>query len=85
MTSINLDFINKGFRGDHLPPLTVFVRVLRELEEDFTHYNYKGYEPIRFLSFHRTERNKRSIYTELGDRCKIMDAALNVVNVYAQQ
>ena len=59
----------------------VLVRVLRKLEEDFTHYNYKGYVPIRSLSFHRTERNKRSIYTELVHQYKIMDAAPNVVNV----
>ena len=29
----------------------LLVRVLRELEEDFTHYHYKGYMPIRSLSF----------------------------------
>ena len=63
--SINLDFINKGFRSDHLPPQTVFVRVLRELEDDFTAYSYKGYESIRSLSVHRAGRSKRSIYTEL--------------------
>lgn len=36
--TINLDFLDKGPRSDELPPQTVLVRVLRELEDDFTHY-----------------------------------------------
>ncbi|KAH9065544.1 hypothetical protein EDB87DRAFT_1596529 [Lactarius vividus] len=36
--TINLDFLDKGSRSDKLPPQTVLVRVLRELEDDFTHY-----------------------------------------------
>ena len=45
--AINLDFLDKGSRSDNLPPQTVLVRVLRELEDDFTHY--KGYD--LFLSY----------------------------------
>ncbi|KAH9017470.1 hypothetical protein EDB83DRAFT_2437545 [Lactarius deliciosus] len=37
-TSTNLDFFYKGSRSDKLPPQTVLVQVLRELEDDFTHY-----------------------------------------------
>ncbi|KAN0139743.1 hypothetical protein V8E53_002405 [Lactarius tabidus] len=37
-SAINLDFLDKGPRRDNLPPQTVLVRVLRELEDDFTHY-----------------------------------------------
>ena len=37
--AVNLDFLNRGApRNGHLPPQTVLVRVLRELEDDFTHY-----------------------------------------------
>ena len=39
----NLDFLGKDARHDDLPAQTVLVRVLRELEDDFTHY--KGYVP----------------------------------------
>ena len=35
---VNLDFLNRDARDGHLPPQTVLVRVLRELEDDFTHY-----------------------------------------------
>ena len=59
------------------------MRVLRELEDDF--YSYKGYESIRSLSFHRAELSKRSIYTDLAEKYKIMDAAPNIVNLSAQQ
>ncbi|KAF8969022.1 hypothetical protein BDZ97DRAFT_1754952 [Flammula alnicola] len=41
-----------------LPPQTVVARVIRELEDDFTHY--------------------KSIYVELADQYKIMDAASDV-------
>ncbi|KAI0317641.1 hypothetical protein OF83DRAFT_1120269 [Amylostereum chailletii] len=34
----NLDFLTPGTPKDRLPPQTVLVRVLRELEDDFTHY-----------------------------------------------
>ncbi|KAH8989592.1 hypothetical protein EDB86DRAFT_2942000 [Lactarius hatsudake] len=37
-TTMNLDFLDKGSGSDKLPPQTVLVRVLRELEDDFTHY-----------------------------------------------
>jgi hypothetical protein len=39
--AVNLDFLNGDAKNDRLPPQTVLVRVLRELEDDFTHY--KGY------------------------------------------
>jgi hypothetical protein len=82
--AINLDFLDKGPRSDNLPPQTVLVRVLRELEDDFTHY--KGYDSTRSLSFLLAEHSTPSIYTELADQYKIMDAASNVVkrNVLAQ-
>jgi len=35
---VNLDFLNGDPRDGRLPPQTVLVRVLRELEDDFTHY-----------------------------------------------
>ncbi|KAI0051082.1 hypothetical protein FA95DRAFT_1485994 [Auriscalpium vulgare] len=34
----NLQFLSQNGRADRLPPQTVLVRVLRELEDDFTHY-----------------------------------------------
>lgn len=34
----NLDFLAKGTPKDRLPPQTVLMKVLRELEDDFTHY-----------------------------------------------
>ena len=82
--AINLDFLDKGSRSDNLPPQTVLVRVLRELEDDFTHY--KGCGSTHSLSFRRAEPSTRSIYTELADQYKVMDAASNVVkrNVLAQ-
>ena len=44
--AVNLDFLNGDAKDDHLPPQTVLVRVLRELEDDFTHY--KGYVLVDF-------------------------------------
>ena len=43
--AVNLDFLNGDAKNDRLPPQTVLVRVLRELEDDFTHY--KGYVLFR--------------------------------------
>ncbi len=45
-SGVNLDFLNRDSRDGHLPPQTVLVRVLRELEDDFTHY--KGYVGVYF-------------------------------------
>ena len=36
--TVNLDFLDGDSGNGHLPPQTVLVRVLRELEDDFTHY-----------------------------------------------
>ncbi|KAI9456150.1 hypothetical protein F5148DRAFT_984542 [Russula earlei] len=36
--AVNLDFLNGHAGSGRLPPQTVLVRVLRELEDDFTHY-----------------------------------------------
>ena len=47
---VNLDFLNGDSRDGHLPPQTVLVRVLRELEDDFTHY--KGYVDVYFKAWH---------------------------------
>ena len=49
--AVNLDFLNGDTRNGHLPPQTVLVRVLRELEDDFTHY--KGYVEAIFPSLAR--------------------------------
>lgn len=46
--AVNLDFLDGDVRNGHLPPQTVLVRVLRELEDDFTHY--KGYVDAIFPS-----------------------------------
>jgi hypothetical protein len=48
--AVNLDFLNGNTRDGHLPPQTVLVRVLRELEDDFTHY--KGYVHAYFQAWH---------------------------------
>ena len=82
--AINLDFLDKGSKSDNLPPQTVLVRVLRELEDDFTHY--KGYDFSFPIFSYSAEHCTRSIYTELADQYKVMDAASNVVkrNVLAQ-
>ncbi|OCH92589.1 hypothetical protein OBBRIDRAFT_886090 [Obba rivulosa] len=52
--------------GERVPPQTVLARVLRELEDDFTHY--------------------KSIYVELADQYKVIDAVSNVAkrNVLAE-
>ena len=84
--TVNLNFLNGGSRDGHLPPQTVLVRVLRELEDDFTHY--KGYvHEMYFKAWHVSDSGPgRRIYTELADEYKMMDAASNVVkrNVLAQ-
>ena len=83
--AVNLDFLNRDSRDGHLPPQTVLVRVLRELEDDFTHY--KGYVGVYFKSLASSDSGSgRRIYTELADQYKMMDAASNVVkrNVLAQ-
>ncbi|KAI0304538.1 hypothetical protein B0F90DRAFT_1706727 [Multifurca ochricompacta] len=36
--AVTLDFLNEDARSASIPPQTVLVRVLRELEDDFTHY-----------------------------------------------
>ncbi|KAH9841344.1 uncharacterized protein C8Q71DRAFT_853748 [Rhodofomes roseus] len=48
----------KEREADKLPPQTVLSRVIRELEDDFTHF--------------------KSVYVELADQYKLMDAASNV-------
>jgi hypothetical protein len=48
-TAVNLDFLSKDARNHEIPPQTVLVRVLRELEDDFTHY--KGYVFVSFFFF----------------------------------
>jgi hypothetical protein len=82
--AVNLDFLNGDSRDGHLPPQTVLVRVLRELEDDFTHY--KGYVYVYFQAWYLIQGSGRRIYTELADQYKMMDAASNVVkrNVLAQ-
>lgn len=53
--------------GKDLPPQTVLARVVRELEDDFIHY--KAYVTPLLCTDHH------SIYCELADQYKIMDAA----------
>lgn len=72
------------FAEGRLPPQTVLVRVLRELEDDFTHY--KGYVlPTAVFGNRSFTRNQR-IYIELADQYKLMDPASNVLkrNVLAE-
>lgn len=69
----------------NLPPQTVLARVLRELEDDFTHY--KGYDVRYFVVFSNTNIALFfRIYVELSDQYKVMDAVSNVVkrNVVAE-
>jgi hypothetical protein len=47
--TVNLDFLNKDARNNDLPPQTVLVRVLRELEDDFTHYKGYVFAPVLSL------------------------------------
>ena len=47
---MNPDFLNRDSRDGYLPPQTVLVWVLRELEDDFTHY--KGYINGYFKAWH---------------------------------
>ena len=82
--AVNLDFLDRDARDGHLPPQTVLVRVLRELEDDFTHY--KGYVQVYLQTLHLIQVFGRRIYNELAEEYKMMDAASNVVrrNVLAQ-
>ena len=50
---VNLDFLKGDTGNGHLPPQTVLVRVLRELEDDFTHY--KGYVLVDSQAWGRAE------------------------------
>ena len=69
---------------DRDPPQTVLMRVVRELEDDFTHY--KGCVLPRVLQFDDSPDRRYRIYVELSDQYKEMDAISNVVkrNVVAQ-
>ncbi|KAH8995099.1 hypothetical protein EDB86DRAFT_3166025 [Lactarius hatsudake] len=77
-TSTNLDFFYKGSRSDKLPPQTVLVQVLRELEDDFTHY--KG---SRF-SFHSRISRLRSLlsYQNIFTLCNQCVLTLGVMSTY---
>ena len=68
---------------DRLPPQTVLARVLRELEDDFTHY--KGYV-LSARSPGRTTDTRDRIYIELADQYKDIDPVSNVAkrNVLAE-
>lgn len=68
---------------DRLPPQTVLVRVLRELEDDFTHY--KGYVLFTGSPGHMANTRDR-IYIELADQYKDIDPVSNVAkrNVLAE-
>jgi hypothetical protein len=71
---------------DRDPPQTVLMRVVRELEDDFTHYKgYVGY-PVLDSQFDDLLDHQSRIYIELSDQYKDLDAVSNVVkrNVVAQ-
>ncbi|KAF9447291.1 hypothetical protein P691DRAFT_802613 [Macrolepiota fuliginosa MF-IS2] len=54
----NINEVRSVAQQEGLPPQTIVARIIRELEDDFTHY--------------------KSIYVELADQYKEMDAASNV-------
>jgi hypothetical protein len=78
---VDAEWLRQRFATRHgdeerLPPQTVLARVLRELEDDFTHY--KSYVPFslsRNQPTHLVDHN--SIYIELADQYKVIDAASN--------
>ncbi len=63
--------------GDRVPPQTVLARVLRELEDDFTHYKRCVRELFGLSMF--ADTMVVSIYVELADQYKDMDPVSNVV------
>lgn len=69
---------------DRDPPQTVLMRVVRELEDDFTHY--KGYVLSWISPFDDSSDLLSRIYVELSDQYRELDAISNVVkrNVVAQ-
>ena len=72
---------------DRDPPQTVLTRVVRELEDDFTHYKGCVWDLTSNPPSLMTHPDHQSrIYVELSDQYKEMDAISNVVkrNVVAQ-
>ncbi|CCM06128.1 uncharacterized protein FIBRA_08377 [Fibroporia radiculosa] len=63
---------------DRLPPQTVLTRVLRELEDDFTHYK-RSAMVVQCHDLANSPGGHISIYIELADQYKLMDAVSNVV------
>lgn len=64
-----------GTEGDRLPPQTVLARVVRELEDDFSHYKAcVSSHPRNALLIYLGD----SMYLELADQYGVMDAASNV-------
>lgn len=82
--SENPAYWRQAGQKEGLPPQTVVMRVIRELEDDFTHYK-------RCVFFYHFEGKATdgffcSIYVELADQYKDMDAVSNVRkrNILAQ-
>ena len=70
----------RGQESDRVPPQTVLARVLRELEDDFTHYKRcvcgSG---SAFTQLFAERPGVASIYVELADQYKDMDPVSNVI------
>ena len=65
-------------RKEGLPPQTVVARVIRELEDDFTHY--KRYVIVCLWDYYIKKLLflYKSVYVELADQYKVMDAVSDV-------
>jgi len=62
-----------------LAPQTVVARVIRELEDDFTHYKRWVYKQISHAPYSCCLTSTRSsVYVELADQYKVMDATSDV-------
>ena len=64
-------------RKEGLPPQTVVARVIRELEDDFTHYKRLVCWVMKKICCWLIGRHY-SVYVELADQYKVMDAVSDV-------
>jgi hypothetical protein len=79
------DELERNAKPNGPPPQTVLTHVLREIEDDFTHY--KAYAFFFGLKSLPSPLNDDvSVYVELADQYKLMDAVSNVPkrNILAQ-
>lgn len=77
MFSKNPDHWRQAGRKEGLPPQTVVARVIRELEDDFTHYKRCACWIIKKIYCRLIDRHY-SVYVELADQYKVMDAVSDV-------